>query len=165
MSCVPVRADAPLVFPAFIRFLLLLRPGRHISARTVRQSGKIGVSLQRTSKPKHMKHNDWKSRLNIVYSTNPDFRYETEEAEEAATLPKEEQPLRVGVEKKNRSGKTVTVIKGFTGREEDLNALCRLLKTKCGTGGSAKEGEILIQGDVKEKVTALLKQEGYLRTK
>ncbi len=112
-----------------------------------------------------MKQNDWKERLNVVYSTNPDFHYETERNEETETLPKEQQNLRVSIEKKNRGGKVVTVVKGFTGSEEELKELGKLLKTKCGVGGAVKEGEILIQGDLKAKVTELLKKEGYTRTK
>jgi len=113
-----------------------------------------------------MKQNDWKDRLNVVYSTNPDFHYEMEESNEViATLPKTEQNLRVNIEKKNRGGKVVTVIKGFTGSEEDLKELGKLLKTKCSVGGTTKKGEILIQGDLKTKVIELLKKEGYNHTK
>ncbi len=112
-----------------------------------------------------MKNNDWKDRLNIVYSTNPDFAYQTDAEEEEETLDKKEQNLRVCVEKKNRGGKTATVVKGFTGSEADLKDLAKLLKTRCGVGGAAKEGEIIIQGDLREKVVELLKKEGYVRTK
>ncbi len=112
-----------------------------------------------------MKTNDWKDRLNVVYSTNPDFRYEREEETEAETLPKNQQRLRVSIEKKGRGGKTVTVVSGFTGTEDDLKELGRLLKSKCGVGGSAKDGEILIQGDLKPRVIELLKAEGYSQTK
>lgn len=112
-----------------------------------------------------MKSNDWKDRLNVVYSTNPDFNYECIEEEEAETLPKNQQKLRVGIEKKGRGGKTVTIIKGFIGSEEDLKDLSKWLKTKCGVGGSAKEGEIIIQGDFKQRIIELLKAEGYTQTK
>lgn len=112
-----------------------------------------------------MKSNDWKDRLNVVYSTNPDFNYECIEEEQAETLPKNQQKLRVGIEKKGRGGKTVTIIKGFIGSEEDLKDLSKLLKTKCGVGGSAKEGEIIIQGDFKQRIIELLKAEGYTQTK
>ncbi len=112
-----------------------------------------------------MKQNNWKERLNVVYSTNPDFHYDTEDTEITATLPKEKQNLRVNIEKKNRSGKVVTLVTGFVGNEEDLKELGKLLKSKCGVGGSAKDGEILIQGDLKTKVIELLKKEGYVRTK
>lgn len=112
-----------------------------------------------------MKQNNWKERLNVVYSTNPDFHYNTEDTEITATLPKEKQNLRVNIEKKNRSGKVVTLVTGFVGNEEDLKELGKLLKSKCGVGGSAKDGEILIQGDLKTKVIELLKKEGYVQTK
>lgn len=112
-----------------------------------------------------MKSNDWKDRLNVVYSTNPDFNYECIEEEQAETLPKNQQKLRVGIEKKGRGGKTVTIIKGFIGSEEDLKDLSKLLKTKCGVGGSAKEGEIIIQGEFKQRIIELLKAEGYTQTK
>ena len=112
-----------------------------------------------------MKSNDWKDRLNVVYSTNPDFNYECIEEEQAETLPKNQQKLRISMEKKGRGGKTVTLIKGFIGSEEDLKDLSKWLKTKCGVGGSAKEGEIIIQGDFKQRIIELLKAEGYTQTK
>ena len=110
------------------------------------------------------KSNDWKDRLGMVYSTNPDYQYETE-TEDIATLPKQQQKLRVRIEKNGRGGKVVTIVSGFVGTEDDLKALGRFLKTKCGVGGSQKDGEILIQGDFKEKVILLLKTEGYTQTK
>ncbi len=112
-----------------------------------------------------MKNNDWKSRLNIVYSTNPDFRYEEEEEEEVATPEKRQQKLRVSIEKKGRGGKTVTVVSGFTGSEDDLKELGKLLKTQCGVGGSVKDGDILIQGEFRQRIIDLLKEEGYSQTK
>lgn len=112
-----------------------------------------------------MKKNDWKDRLNIVYSTNPDFAYETERDNEVKTLPKNQQKLRVSVEKKGRGGKTVTVVSGFVGTEDDLKDLGKFLKTKCGVGGSAKDNEVLIQGELKQRVIDLLKAEGYTQTK
>ena len=112
-----------------------------------------------------MANNDWKSRLNVVYSTNPDFQYTTDEKEEIETLPKQQQKLRVSIEKNHRGGKTVTIIKNFVGTENDIKELGRMLKTKCGVGGSTKDGEILVQGDFKEKIIELLKKEGYTQTK
>lgn len=112
-----------------------------------------------------MKNNDWKDRLNIVYSTNPDFTYITDEKEENETLPKQQQKLRVSIEKNHRGGKSVTIIKNFTGTENDMKELGKLLKTRCGVGGSVKDGEILIQGDFKNKIIELLKKEGYTQTK
>lgn len=112
-----------------------------------------------------MKNNDWKDRLNIVYSTNPDFKYETEEEEITETLDKKQQKLRVNIEKKGRGGKTVTLITGFVGNDNDLKELGKLLKTKCGVGGSAKDGEIIIQGEFKQRIIDILKAEGYTQTK
>ena len=112
-----------------------------------------------------MKNNDWKDRLNVVYSTNPDYQYENIGEEEAETLPKNQQKLRISMEKKGRGGKTVTLVRGFIGTEDDLKELGKLLKTKCGVGGSAKEGEIIIQGDFKQRIIDLLKAEGYTQTK
>ncbi|MBR3615037.1 MAG: translation initiation factor [Bacteroidaceae bacterium] len=111
------------------------------------------------------KKNDWKERLNIVYSTNPDFQYSTDEMEENETLPKQQQKLRVSIEKNHRGGKTVTIVRNFIGTSDDMKELGKLLKTKCGVGGSTKEGEILIQGDFKEKVIEILKKEGYTQTR
>lgn len=108
-----------------------------------------------------MSNNDWKSRLGMVYSTNPDFKYEYDEQEDIETLPNQKQHLNVKIEKKGRGGKQVTVISGFIGKEEDLEALAKELKTKCGVGGSCKEGEILIQGDQRDKIVALLTKMEY----
>lgn len=112
-----------------------------------------------------MKKNDWKDRLNMVYSTNPDFNYDIEEDAEQTTLEPAKQNLRVAIDKKNRGGKVVTLITGFVGTEEDLKTLGKLLKTKCGVGGAAKDSEIIIQGDFKLKIVELLKKEGYVKTK
>ena len=112
-----------------------------------------------------MKKNDWKDRLNVVYSTNPDFQYDYDEEEGTQTQPKNQQKLRVSIEKKGRGGKTVTVIKGFAGAEDDLKELGRLLKSRCGVGGSVKDGEILIQGELKARTIEILKAEGYTQAK
>ncbi|MBQ7640250.1 MAG: translation initiation factor [Bacteroidales bacterium] len=108
-----------------------------------------------------MAGNDWKERLGVVYSTNPDFAYDTGAAEEAETLPPERQKLLVGIDRRNRGGKQVTLVSGFVGREEDLAALAKTLKTRCGVGGAAKEGDILIQGDFRDRVLQLLLAMGY----
>lgn len=112
-----------------------------------------------------MANNDWKSRLNVVYSTNPDFQYTTNEEELIETPPKQQQKLRVSIEKNHRGGKTVTLVKNFVGCDDDFKELARLLKTRCGVGGSAKDGEIIVQGDFKARVIEILKQEGYTQTK
>ena len=112
-----------------------------------------------------MRNNDWKERSDIVYSTNPDFQYSYTEKEEALTLPKEKQLLRIALDKRNRGGKKVTLITGFTGNEENLQELGKLLKMKCGVGGSAKDGEILIQGDFRNRLLEILHREGYLKTR
>ncbi|NMB37087.1 MAG: translation initiation factor [Bacteroidales bacterium] len=109
-----------------------------------------------------MSDNDWKSRLGVVFSTNPDFKYETAEDDAPVeTLPAEKQRLVVSIDRRNRGGKQVTLIKGFVGSEEDLAALGKTLKTKCGVGGSAKEGEIIIQGDFRDRIVTLLQSMGY----
>ncbi|SCD21077.1 Homologs of eIF1/SUI1 [Proteiniphilum saccharofermentans] len=109
--------------------------------------------------------NDWKKRLDIVYSTNPDYHYKEEGSEEDNTQPKEKQLLRISLDKRNRKGKAVTLVTGFIGNDDDLQELGRMLKTKCGVGGSAKEGEIIIQGDHREKVLAILQKEGYAKSR
>ena len=108
-----------------------------------------------------MADNDWKKRLGVVFSTNPDFAYQEEETEEAATLEPSKQNLIVGIDRKGRGGKQVTLVTGFVGTADDLAELGRTLKMKCGVGGSAKDGEIVIQGDFRDRVTALLKDMGY----
>ena len=112
-----------------------------------------------------MKNNDWKDRLNVVYSTNPNFKYEEAEEEATATLPPQQQKLRVSLDRKNRGGKTVTLITGFVGSEKDLKELGKTLKSCCGVGGSAKDDEIIIQGDFKQRIIDLLKSKGYSQTK
>ena len=106
-------------------------------------------------------NNDWKDRLGIVFSTNNDFDYSSEEENQANTLPKNQQKLHVYFERAGRKGKIVTLITGFIGKDEDLKALEKLLKTKCGTGGTCKNGNIEIQGNMVEKVKNILKSEGY----
>lgn len=108
-----------------------------------------------------MADNDWKKRLGVVYSTNPDFKY-TEEADmEPETLEPSKQRLIVRIDRSGRAGKQVTLVQGFVGSQEDLAALGKALKVKCGVGGTAKDGEITIQGDLRDKVTTLLQQMGY----
>ena len=104
---------------------------------------------------------DWKDRLGVVYSTNPDFKYTVEAEEEAQTLPPSRQKLIVGIDRRNRGGKQVTLITGFVGTADDLKELGRVLKTRLGVGGSAKDGEITIQGDFRDKVVSILQGLGY----
>ena len=112
-----------------------------------------------------MKNNDWKNRLGVLYSTNSDFQYEKEANEEEETLPMEKQALRISLDKRNRGGKTVTLITGFRGTSDDLTVLGKMLKVKCGVGGSAKDGEIIIQGDVRSRVLDILQKEGYVKSR
>ena len=97
----------------------------------------------------------------MVYSTNPNFQFITEEEQEPQTLEPSKQRLIVNIDRKGRGGKQVTLVKGFVGTQEDLAALGKQLKVKCGVGGTAKDGEITIQGDLRDKVTELLKGMGY----
>lgn len=97
----------------------------------------------------------------MVYSTNPNFQFITEEEPEAQTLEPSRQRLIVSIDRKGRGGKQVTLVSGFVGTQEDLAALGKQLKVKCGVGGTAKDGEITIQGDLRDKVTELLKAMGY----
>ena len=102
-----------------------------------------------------------KKKMNVVYSTNPDFNFNYEEDEFEETLPPSEQNLYVSIDRKQRKGKEVTLVEGFVGDPEDLKELGKMLKSKCGVGGSVKDGEILIQGNVRDKVYDLLLKEGY----
>lgn len=106
-----------------------------------------------------------KDRLGIVFSTDPDFDYEYDEHEEEETLSPSEQRLRVHIEKKGRKGKPVCVVAGFVGTTDDLEALAKNLKVKCGVGGSAKDGEIVLQGTMKDKVLKTLSGMGYTDAK
>jgi translation initiation factor 1 len=107
------------------------------------------------------KKNNWKSREGVVYSTSEDFTYTHQQNETTETLAPGKQSLRVMLDNSGRAGKQVTLIAGFIGSTTDLEALTKLLKTKCGVGGSAKDGEILIQGDARDKIVAILTKEGF----
>jgi translation initiation factor 1 len=102
-----------------------------------------------------------KEKLNVVYSTNPNFNYEFDEEETIETLPKNQQKLYVSIDRKQRGGKEVTLVEGFVGSDDDLKDLGKLLKSKCGVGGTAKDNEILIQGNFRDKVFDMLAKEGY----
>lgn len=119
--------------------------------------------------------NDWKTRLQdalnsssastgqegVIYSTNPDYNYHDPLPDEPETLAPSAQPLRLSIQRKGRGGKTVTVVSGFCGKEKDLLALAKLLKNRCGIGGSVKDGLIILQGDKRTDALAYLKELGY----
>ena len=105
--------------------------------------------------------NDWKDRLGVVFSTNRDYNYENDGKDEKQTLHPRQQNIKVQLDRKKRNGKNVTLITGFVGAEDDLKAMGKILKTKCGVGGTVKDGEILIQGDFCNKILEILKSEGY----
>lgn len=107
------------------------------------------------------KKNDWKKRDGVVYSTSNDFEFSYDQKEEAQTLPPQQQNLRVQLDKSLRAGKQVSLVLGFVGSATDLEALGKLLKSKCGVGGSVKDGEIIIQGDHRDKLVQILLKEGY----
>jgi Translation initiation factor 1 (eIF-1/SUI1) and related proteins len=106
-----------------------------------------------------------KKRVGVVYSTDADFDYSEDSQEGQNTLPKNQQKLRLYMERAGRGGKTVTIVKFFIGSDEDMLTLCKLLKQKCGVGGSVKDGEIIIQGDHRQRLIEILKKEGYTQTK
>lgn len=104
--------------------------------------------------------NDWKERLGVVFSTNPDYKYNTKEEVETATLEPQKQNLRIWLDRL-KGGRVATVVRGFVGTDDDLAALGKELKTRCGVGGTAKDGEIIIQGDHRDRVMELLQKAGY----
>ena len=110
---------------------------------------------------KNSKKRQWKERTGIVYSTDPEYQYTLNDKDEKITLPPSEQLLYVSIDRKHRKGKTVTLISGFTGTEDDMDELARFLKSKCGTGGSVKDDIILIQGNFRDKIIHVLEDQGY----
>ncbi|HRH60221.1 MAG TPA: translation initiation factor [Chitinophagaceae bacterium] len=111
-----------------------------------------------------MSKKNYPDKLGYVYSTNPEFQFSGDDASKD-TLPPAKQPLKIKLETKHRGGKTVTLIEGFIGKEEDLEELCKKLKSYCGTGGSAKDYLIIIQGDHSEKVLQWLMKNGYAKSR
>lgn len=115
-----------------------------------------------------MSTNDWKSKLGVVYSTNPDFEYKKDDFDNQSdgnTTLAEKQLLRITLDKRQRAGKKVTLITDFKGSDEQLKELGKMLKTKCGVGGSVKDGEIIIQGDFREKIKQILIENGYKKSR
>jgi len=109
-----------------------------------------------------MKKLDWKEQLgSVVYSTNPNFKIENDDDDQDDSLDPKQQDLRVMLDKKSRAGKVVTLITGYQGSANELTDLAKFLKTKCGVGGSAKDGEIILQGDFRDKVLEMLHNKGY----
>ncbi len=107
------------------------------------------------------KNNDWKKRDGVVYSTADNFEFTYQPNDEQETLPPKQQNLKVFLDKSMRAGKQVTLVNGFIGTKDDLEALGKMLKSKCGVGGSVKDGEVIIQGDHRDKVVLILQKEGY----
>ena len=107
------------------------------------------------------KKNDWKKRDGVVYSTNADFNYEYQQQANEEIVPAQQQQVRVQLDKSMRAGKQVTLVTGFTGKTGDIETLGKLLKVKCGVGGSVKDREIIIQGDHRDKIVQILIKEGY----
>ncbi|MDY4174852.1 MAG: translation initiation factor [Bacteroidales bacterium] len=108
-----------------------------------------------------MAKQDWKDRLGFVFSTNANFEYTHDEQPEEETLPPAKQSLRVMLDKKQRAGKMVTLVTGFVGSDDDLKELGKRLKQSCGVGGSAKDGQIIVQGDFRTRVADILKADGF----
>ncbi|MDA3882272.1 MAG: translation initiation factor [Bacteroidales bacterium] len=108
-----------------------------------------------------MSNNDWKKRLGVVFSTNSDFEYGSEEENTNESIPPEQQTVYISLDRKQRKGKSATLIEGFIGTDNDLQELAQTLKKKCGVGGSTKDRTIIIQGDKRDMIENHLKKKGY----
>jgi translation initiation factor 1 len=105
---------------------------------------------------------NFKNRTGVVYSTNPEFRYRTGEGNaEEGSLPPRQQDLRVMIDRKQRAGTVVTLVTGFRGPEKELEDLGKMLKSKCGVGGTVKDGQIIIQGEFAERILKILLEAGF----
>ncbi len=125
-----------------------------------------GMAQPDTTTPETTAEVDKKKRTGVVFSTNPDFQYnDNENNDNNETLPKQQQKLRLSMERAGRGGKTVTIVRGFVGSDADLEELGKWLKQRCGVGGSVKDGEVIIQGDHRTRLVEMLKKEGYTQTK
>src|SRR5688572_4409879 len=102
-----------------------------------------------------------KNRVGVVYSTDPNYGYQHSQKRESATLPPQQQKLVVRIERKDRGGKTVTLVEHFVGKSDDLGTLGKMLKSKCGVGGSVKDGVILLQGDFRKRAAEILTAQGF----
>jgi translation initiation factor 1 len=143
------------------KFIFLMCVFRHVGDRLKIQPQKPATNNFTVINNSKIRMTKKKERLNVVYSTNPNYAYEFEETDSPITLPKNQQKLYVSIDRKQRAGKEVTLIEGFIGSDEDFKTLAKLLKNKCGVGGSAKDGEILVQGNFRDKIIELLLKEGY----
>lgn len=101
----------------------------------------------------------------IVYSTDENFKYDSGEQQSVDRVPEHEQPVKIQLDRKQRAGKSVTLVYGFDKTDEEIEQLCKLLKRHCGTGGSSKQGEIIIQGDFREKILQWLRKNDYTKAK
>lgn len=130
------------------------------------KSALAALGATKAEEPKEQKPAvERRKRTGVVYSTAPGYEYSDGQDDAPDTLPQQQQQLRLSVERAGRGGKTVTLVKGFVGQAKDLDALCRLLKQKCGVGGTAKDGDIVIQGDHRQRLAEILKKEGYIHTR
>ncbi len=119
------------------------------------------ITFVRNSRELEMKKENWKNREGVVYSTASNFSYEYSDDAEAETLAPNQQTLKVMLDKKQRAGKAVTLVDGFVGTDDDLKTLGKRLKQACGVGGTCKDGQILVQGDFRDKIIGILQNEGY----